>query len=146
MKLGRTNRRSWHSNRAVAEQSRAVAASPDVDEYKIELSNQLDNLGEQYVDLGKVAEGLVHYREEISRRRELVAAQPRNREYALNLADSFCKLGGIQLHDGDSRAALEAFAKAREVLESVVAIKPSCQSRLARSSPRRRSRWPSKRR
>ena len=62
--------------RAIAEQERAVAAFPVWDEYKTQLCVELENLGEQYVDLGKVEEGLPHYRRAIGIRESLVAAHP----------------------------------------------------------------------
>src|SRR5262249_13877735 len=47
---------------AVAEQQLAADHAKDNDEYRFYLANHLDNLAEQYVDLGRVAEGLPIYR------------------------------------------------------------------------------------
>jgi len=104
--------------RAVNEQVRVVAASPDVNHYKEELCNQLGNLGEQYVDLGNVGDALPHYTREIEIWRELLAARPKNRDYPLKLSDALSKLGSIQRHGGDSAAARELFANAHAVLKS----------------------------
>src|SRR5205814_1433908 len=71
--------------RAVVEQGRAVSASPDVDEYKDELSSELDNLGEQFVDLGQVADALPHYRRALDLRRELLRTHKASREYTIDL-------------------------------------------------------------
>ena len=75
-------------DRAIAEQSKAVADSPDVDLYKIELCSQLDNLGEQYVDLGKVGEALPHYRREIAILTRSACRPAANQQYALSVAES----------------------------------------------------------
>ncbi len=111
-------------DRAIAEQSKAVAASPDVDLYKTELCSQLDNLGEQYVDLGKVGEALPHYRREITILKELLAGRPRSQAYALSVAEALSKLGNIQRHAGDSAAARELFFDARSLLDDTSARAP----------------------
>jgi serine/threonine-protein kinase len=116
--------------RAVKEQLRVVDASPNVDDYKIGLCNQLDNLGEQFVDLGEVGDALPHYRREIKIWQDLLAAHSENRDYALKLSDAMMKLGTIERHNGDSRAARERFAEAHDVLKPAAARDPTLQGRL----------------
>jgi len=119
---------------AVAEQELAVAKSKDVDYYKEYLCNHLDNLGEQFIDLGRVAEGLHHYLRAIQIRRELSAAHPEKREYALELAKALMTVGLIERHDGATTAALESFTQARAILERGLVTAPgdaALQARLA---------------
>ena len=106
---------------AVKEQSSAVTASPDVDSYKVELCSQLDNLGEQYVALGKVGDALPHYRRGIEIWRRLVAGHQGNQQYVLKLAEGLSKLGSIERHGGDSAAAVTSFARARQIVERAAA-------------------------
>ncbi len=110
--------------RAVKEQERAVALSPDDTEYKVLHSNHLENLGEQYVDLGEVDRGLPYYREAIRIRRQLFTAHPAKRAYLLDLAKALATLGNIQRHAGDSAAARRSFADARSLLERAAAATP----------------------
>ncbi len=81
------------------------------------LGIQLDNLGEQYVDLGQVDRALPYYRQGIQVRRQLFAAHPEKRAYRLALAEALCTLGTIQRHAGDLIAASEMFFDARTLLE-----------------------------
>ena len=67
---------------AVAEQQLAVDHTKDADSYRLYLANHLTNLGEQYVDLGRVGEGLSIYRRSERIRRDLSAAHPDDRTYA----------------------------------------------------------------
>ncbi len=92
-------------NRAIAEQSKAVASAPEVDLYKHELCSQLDNLGEQYVHLGRVGDALPHYRREIVILEGILSVRPGNPEHTLKLAEAYTKLGDIERHAGDSTAA-----------------------------------------
>ncbi len=55
----------------MAEQQLAVDKAKEVDEYRGYLANHLDNLGEQFVDLGRVAEGLPLYRRSLQIFRDL---------------------------------------------------------------------------
>ncbi len=116
--------------RATAEQSLAVAAAPDVDLYKLELCSQLDNLGEQYVDLGQVSESLPHYRREIAMLQELLSTRPGNPDYALKLAEALTKLGNIERHDGDSASAEESSAGACKTLEPIASVNAAVRGRL----------------
>jgi serine/threonine-protein kinase len=109
---------------AVDEQRLAVDRSEEIIEYKDELCIYLDNLGEQYLDLGRASEGLPCYEEAIGIRRKLRAIQPKNRDYALNLAKALANFGNIQRHAGDSSAAIQSFTEARSVLEAISAAAP----------------------
>jgi tetratricopeptide (TPR) repeat protein len=102
---------------AVDEQQLAVAKAAEVSRYQGFLCNHLENLGEQYVDRGRVADGLPHYRRAIEIRRALCTAQPENRAYSLDLAEALVALGNIERHDGDSAAAIRSFTQGRDVLE-----------------------------
>ena len=44
----------------------------------------LDNLGEQYFDLGRPEEGLPYYEQSLKIRRELSRTHPENREYTID--------------------------------------------------------------
>jgi eukaryotic-like serine/threonine-protein kinase len=110
---------------AVIEQERAVDKSKDVDLYKEYLYNHLDNLGEQYVDLGRVADGLQHYRRALLLRRQLSAANPKNREYALEVAKSLCALGNLRRHLGEPIDAGQSFSEARRLLERWLVAAPA---------------------
>ena len=105
--------------RAIAEEKRAVAAAREVDLYQDELATQVDNLGEQYVDLGRVNDALPYYRDEIAILRKLVEARPTHHEFAHKLAEALSKLGSIQRHAGDSVAAAQTFHDALAVLERI---------------------------
>jgi tetratricopeptide (TPR) repeat protein len=109
--------------RAVAEQERAVSAAKDVNEYKVFLTVHLENLGEEYVDLGRVDEGLRHYLRALGIRQELHRAHPGSREYALDLATALSTLGAIQRHAGQAAAALQSLTQARELLEQLASAR-----------------------
>jgi len=110
--------------RAVAEQDRAAAASKDVNEYKFYLSIHLENLGEQYVDMGHVDEGLQHYQRALGICKQIHLVHPGNREYALNLVQAFSMIGSIQRHAGQTGAARESLTQARELLDELAAAHP----------------------
>src|SRR5204863_2888597 len=95
-----------------------------VNEYKVYLCNHLENLGEQFVDLGQVAGAWPHYEEAIRIRTELHSTHPANREYALQLAQALATLGTIRRHAGDSVAARKSFTQAREILEAIASTAP----------------------
>ena len=102
---------------AVAEQQLAVDRAKAPYDYRGYLANHLDNLGEQFADLGRVAEGLTLYRRSLQIFRDLSAAHPEKRDYALWVVKSLIRLGTIERHDGDSAAARESFTNARLILE-----------------------------
>ena len=102
---------------AVAEQQIAVDKANGSEVYRGYLANHLDNLGEQYVDLGRVAPGLKLYLRSLQIYRDLSAAHPENRDYALWVVRSLIRSGTIERHDGDSAAARQSFTDARTILE-----------------------------
>src|SRR5262249_55093733 len=103
--------------RALAEDETAVALSPDDIEYKVLRCTPLENLGEQYADLGKADQALHFYTRAIAFREALIAAHPEKRDYLVDLADTLAPFGNVQRPSGDSAGALRSFAKARSVLE-----------------------------
>ncbi|HLN30630.1 MAG TPA: protein kinase [Gemmataceae bacterium] len=111
--------------RAVAGQERAVPASKDISDYRGYLSNHIENLGEQYVDLGQVDEGFPHYLRALRLRKDLHLARPENREYALELSQALSKLAAVQRHAGRGGAARESLTQARELLEQLAATHSS---------------------
>ena len=114
--------------RAVAEQERAVSVSNDVNEYKVLLSIQLDNLGEQYIDLGEVDEGLGYYLKALRIREWLYLAHPGNRAYALDFIQAW--------RDGRRHPAPRRSCGSRARI-----IHPSARiARTARGAPPRRCR------
>src|SRR5262249_44868434 len=96
--------------KALAQEEKAVALSPDDNEYKVFLCTPLENLGEQYADLGQVDQALPYYARLIALREELVAAHPEKRDYLVDLAETLATLGIVQRHSGDSAGALRSFA------------------------------------
>jgi len=130
----RDNRQAIHPfEQAVAEQDRAVATSKDVNEYKVYLSKDLENLGEQYVDLGQVDRGLQHYERALRIRTELQRVHSANRGYVLELAEALTKIGAILRHAGRAVTARESLAQARQLLEHLPAAEPAGPDDAARS-------------
>jgi len=103
--------------KGVAEQKQAIDKGNEVDAYRGYLANHLDNLGEQFVDLGRVAEGLPLYRRSLRIFRDLSSARPKDQVYAREVLKSLIRLATIERHDGDSTAARELFADARTILD-----------------------------
>ena len=66
---------------AVAEQQLAAVRASAIDSYQGYLANHLDNLGEQFVDLGRVAEGLPLYRRALQLHRAERGSSGRPRVY-----------------------------------------------------------------
>jgi tetratricopeptide (TPR) repeat protein len=104
---------------AVAEQQLAVDKSKDVEEYEVLLCNHLENLGEQFLDLGQVTDALPDYGKVVQLRGKLADAHPANRDLTLVLSQAIFKLGTVQRLAGQPAAAQDAFARARGVLERV---------------------------
>ena len=85
---------------AVREQETAVRKTDSADLYRWYLANHLENLGEQYLDLGRPAEGLPYYNDALKIRRELSQANPEKRQYALDLVNALVASGNIERHLG----------------------------------------------
>jgi eukaryotic-like serine/threonine-protein kinase len=102
---------------AVAQQQMAVDKAADVLEYRVGLANHLDNLGEQFIDLGRVEEGLPFYQRSLGILRDLSAAHPENRVYAFEVLRSLIRQGTIERCNGDSAAARQSFTDARTILD-----------------------------
>jgi tetratricopeptide (TPR) repeat protein len=98
------------------------------------LSICLENLGEQYVDLGRVGDALPYYLDARDRRRQLHASHPENLEYAQQLGDALMVLGGVYRHAGDWDSARDTLREARHVMESLTGLPrddPARQASLA---------------
>ncbi len=65
-------------------------------EYKDYLCYHLDNLGEQYIDLGRLTDGLPHYQRSLRISRELSGAHPESRYHVLELVKSLVALGNVR--------------------------------------------------
>ncbi len=98
--------------RAVAELRVAIARAPDDDAHKALLRVYLENLGEQYVDLGRVDAGLPYSLEASEFRRQLYASHPERTEYSQGLGNALMVLGVLYRHAGDSTAAHETLVEA----------------------------------
>jgi serine/threonine-protein kinase len=110
---------------AVDQQERAAGMSEDVSDYKVNLSVYLENLGEQYLDLGEVERGRPYYVKAIEFRRGLHRGHPESKAYSLALAEALRKLGAIQRRAGDARAALKSFSDSAEILDALGASAPA---------------------
>jgi tetratricopeptide (TPR) repeat protein len=110
--------------KAVAEQRLAVAKSKDVDTYREALAVYLENLGEQFLDLGSPDEGLPQYEAALRIHRELFAGHRDNLVYATTLADRLVSLGRVELHVGKFADAGRFAVEAREILERWQAQNP----------------------
>lgn len=99
-------------SRARDEEDRAVADAPESDLYRGHLAEILWNLGEQYLDLGRVEEGVPHYRRAVALRRELLGERPGDRTRTLELADQLAMLAAVERSAGDPAAARRWYAEA----------------------------------
>jgi tetratricopeptide (TPR) repeat protein len=104
---------------AQREEERAVTEAPEVENYKVYLAEILWNLGEQYVDLGRVEEGLPHYRRAVEISRGILAASPRDRNRTLRLAEHLELLAAVERSAGHADAARGSCAAAVAALESL---------------------------
>jgi serine/threonine-protein kinase len=109
---------------AINEQETAINTARIRDEHKLPLCYYLDNLGEQYVDLGRVTDGLPYYERALQVNRELSTAKPEKRDWELELVKRLVALGTIKRHQGDSMAARPLFAEAKSVVERLLAASP----------------------
>ena len=86
--------------RAIKEQEIAIARSKNAEVYNVYLCNHLDNVGEQYIDLGRLTDGLPYYEQALRISRELSRANPESRFHALELVRRLVALGNIRRHEG----------------------------------------------
>ena len=93
-----------------------MADAPESDVYRVSLADILWNLGEQYVDLGRVADGLPHYRRAVALRRKLLAERPGDRGRTLALADQLAMLAEVERHGGDAGSSRRWFDEAADLL------------------------------
>jgi serine/threonine-protein kinase len=110
---------------AVNELERAANMSKETDEYKFYLNTHLQNVGEQYVDMGQPYVGLPYYKRGLDVLRELHMSDPQNAEHSLYYVDALLMIGNVERHAGESAAAVESFAIAHQLLDGLVASKPS---------------------
>ena len=110
---------------AVKEQEIAIHNSRDSDEYKSYLCYHLDNLGEQFVNLGRVAEALPYYERSLRINRELRASHPKNRVHAVDLVKRLLVLGNLRRHEGVPAAARGLFVEAKSIVDHFLGTSPS---------------------
>ena len=83
--------------RALREEERAVAELPESDLYRTTLILILQNLGEQYADLGRVGEGLPYYRRTVVESRKRWDAHPGDRARTLSrFAEQLAMLAEVE--------------------------------------------------
>jgi eukaryotic-like serine/threonine-protein kinase len=117
--------------KAVAELRAAITLSPDDNTHKASLSMYLENLAEQYVDLGQVNVGLPCYVEASDLRRQLHDSHPEKVEYSQNLGEALLTLGSLYRHMGEWGTARPMLVEARQVIESVARLAPDDPARQA---------------
>ena len=123
-KCGITRRQSPRLTRPSVSKKTPSPRSPDDNEYKMYLCIHLENLGEQYLDLGSVSDAWPYYMRAIEMRRKLNTDHPENVDYAQILADSLSRLGAIKRNASEPTAALKLFAEERTVAERFLKTKP----------------------
>jgi eukaryotic-like serine/threonine-protein kinase len=110
---------------AVGEQKVAILKINPADGFQWVLCTYLENLGEQYIDLGRPKEGLPRYQEALKIRRELTRDHPENKAYSDTLIKALLAVGSIERHLGEPAAARELFAEARRVLGERITSTPN---------------------
>ena len=110
--------------RAVKEGEIAIAKAREVDWNRRNLCYFLDNLGEAYVDLGRLTDGLPYYERALRISRELSVAHPESRDLTLELVKRLVALGNIRRHDGTPALAQTLFTEAKSVVERLRSAGP----------------------
>ena len=87
---------------AVKAATASMEQAPEVDLYRFNSIYTLDNLAEQFVDLGRPAEGFPMYRQAIALRQVRLDARPGDRDLTLDLVKSLSSLGTTLRHAGES--------------------------------------------
>ena len=110
---------------AVTEQQLAIEKSKGVEAYQVLLCNHLENLGEQYLDLGQVADALPDYSKLVQLFGKIADAHSDSRDSVVALVDAISKLGTVQRLAGQAVNARHTFVQARNVLERVKTNAPA---------------------
>jgi serine/threonine-protein kinase len=108
--------------RSLTERRFVLERSQGIDDYKLDLCESLLNMGEQFVDLGRVSDGLRYYHELVRYRRELSTAHPKDREYATALVNALIMIGDIHRQNSDQVAARRSYQDARDILEAILGV------------------------
>ncbi len=110
----RNNEDAMSGFAAAVRVQRVVISKTKQDDDRWVLSYYLDNLGEQYVDLGRrPKDGLPYYEESLRIRRGLSRAHPDKTAFADDHVKSLFILGNLERHLGEPAAAREMFGEAR---------------------------------
>ncbi|MHB1558160.1 MAG: protein kinase domain-containing protein [Isosphaeraceae bacterium] len=120
-------------SRARDEEDRAVADAPESDLYRGHLAEILWNLGEQYLDLGRVEEALPHYRRAVVLRRELLGERPGDRTRKLELADQLAMLAAVERSAGDPAASRRWYAEAAALVAGLDVASVGSQAQVLRA-------------
>lgn len=121
-------------SRARDEENLAVADAPQSDIYRGHLADILWNLGEQYLDLGRVEEALPHYRRAVALRRDLLSERPGDRTVKLELADQLAMLAAVEGSAGDPGAARRWYAEAARLVAGLDGSAGDSRARLLRAT------------
>ena len=109
---------------AIKEGELAIDKAKYADDFKAHLCYFLDNLGEQYIDVGRVTDGLPLYERSLRISRELNAAHRDSSFHAIELVKRLVTLGNIRRHEGTTIDARTRFAEARSIAESLLGPSP----------------------
>jgi eukaryotic-like serine/threonine-protein kinase len=102
---------------AIAEQRLAIEKAEHPEDYKGALCIYLENLGEQYIDLGRPADGVASNLQALRLRRELSSNNVESKAHALQLVTALNTLGTIRRHEGQAGPAREFFEEAKRVVD-----------------------------
>jgi eukaryotic-like serine/threonine-protein kinase len=105
---------------ALKEQEVAIAKGIDAERYRGYLCYHLDNTGLQYVELGRLADGLPFYERSLRISRELSAAHPESRDLSLELVKRLVTLGNIHRHLGAPLDARQLFTQAKPIIDRLI--------------------------
>ena len=110
--------------RAIKEGEISVDKARETYQYKVNLCCYLDNLGEQFIDLGRVTDGLPFYERALRMSRESSATHPESRFSGLELIKRLVALGNIRRHLGDPVDARSLLTEAKSNLERLLGPSP----------------------
>ncbi len=110
---------------AIKQEEIAIDNARDAAEVKQHLCYFLDNLGEQYIKLGRPTDGIPYYERALRLSRELSVAHPQNRDDAIELVKRLVALGNIRRHEGIPADARPLFAEAQSMVERMLSPSPS---------------------